>query len=138
MITRSMVASGRWVTATKDANSIHASLASAAGELGRTHVSSDDSRGMLNALAAPGKSILLTATPMLQTEGTQTISVCEVYNRRIPGSMPFGLAGHFPAVPFTMEYGRGTNGMLRCTGHRPVSDCRWAGNRVKRDSGRGT
>src|SRR5436309_15075879 len=46
MITRSMVASGRWVTATKDANSIHASLASAAGEIGRTHVSSDGSRGM--------------------------------------------------------------------------------------------
>jgi hypothetical protein len=27
----------------------------------------------------------------------------EVYNRPLPGSMPFERAAHFPAVPVTME-----------------------------------
>src|SRR5260370_14736780 len=69
MITRSTVASARWVTATEDASSIRASLASAAGDIGLTLVSSDDFRHKLHELAAPGKSIFFSAPPMIEPNG---------------------------------------------------------------------
>src|SRR6267378_3044487 len=71
MITRSMVASARWVTSTADANSIHASLASAAGELAHSHDSCDDFCRKFRKLAALGKSKFRITPPGGSTHGTR-------------------------------------------------------------------
>src|SRR5712691_12533480 len=87
-MTRSTVASVRWVTATEDANSIVASLTSAGEKPCRTHFPADDfSRAQHVPPAAPSKSILLYCTNAYPSERVGKNCDCEVYNRPMPVSM---------------------------------------------------
>src|SRR5712692_6027329 len=87
-MTRSTVASVRWVTATEDANSILASLTSAGEKPYRTHFPADDfSRAQHVPLAAPTKSILLYRSNAYPSERVGKNCDCEVYNRPKPVSM---------------------------------------------------
>jgi len=54
-------------------------------------------------MAAPGEWKFFTAPSMIRNIKIAPADDCEVYNRLLPGSMPFEWAAHFPAVPVNME-----------------------------------
>src|SRR6267378_929016 len=98
MITRSRVARARWVTATEDASSIHASLAPRSSNRPRRTTSTG-----LQPFGRTGVPVIAKRYCSLRwlapDESAVKIGDCEVYNRLSPGSMPVWCGRGLLAIP---------------------------------------